>query len=369
MTSPLFDNPAGDQPLVSVIIPTYNRAYCLARAVDSALAQTHRKIEVLVIDDGSTDGTREMIGSRYGEDGRVRYLPQANRGVSNARNTGLAAARGEFAALLDSDDLWMPWKIELQVACMEHFPEVGMIWTDMQAIDPDGKVFNPRYIRTMYSSYRVFTLEELFPQSDPLRAIAPALASQVGEARVHRGSIYSKMIMGSLVQTSTVLVRRERFTKVGGFKETSRGAGEDYDFHLRTCREGPVAFADLATIHYQRGMPDRLTRPENKVRIAQNFLDTILPLIRTTRAEIDLHDHMIDAVLADAYGWIASAQFECGDMREARGNLIRSLRHDPRQPRALLLLASSFVPTGPLASMRAGWRGLKHMAASSRGRT
>lgn len=369
MTSPPFAHPAGDQPLVSVIIPTYNRAHCLARAVDSALAQTHRRIEVLVIDNGSTDGTREMIASRYGEDGRVRCLSQANRGISHARNTGLDAARGEFVALLDSDDLWMHWKIELQVACMEHFPEVGMVWTDMQAIDPDGKVFDPRYIRTMYSNYKTFTLEELFPQSEALRAIAPALASHVGEARVHRGSIYSKMIMGCLVHSSTVLVRRERLNKVGAFKATSRGVGEDYEFHLRTCREGPVAFADLATIQYQRGMPDRNTRNENKVRIAQNFLDTILPHIRTNRGEIDLPDHMIDAVLAEAYGWIASTQFDNGDMREARGNLIRSLRHEPRQPRAVLLLVSSFVPKGPLASMRAGWRGLKHRVVSSRGQT
>ena len=81
--------------LVSVIVPTYNRAYCLCRALDSALAQTHRALEVIVIDDGSTDGTSALISERYGLDPRVRYIWQENTGVSRARNTGLDASRGD----------------------------------------------------------------------------------------------------------------------------------------------------------------------------------------------------------------------------------------------------------------------------------
>src|SRR5687768_1729437 len=127
--------------LVSVVIPTYNRAYCVRRAIDSALAQTYPHLEVIVVDDGSTDGTAELMRTAYGHDGRVRYHRQANGGVSAARNRGIALARGEYVALLDSDDRWKPWKLQAQVACLEHAPDVGMVWTDMEAVDPDGKVF------------------------------------------------------------------------------------------------------------------------------------------------------------------------------------------------------------------------------------
>src|SRR5262245_47409787 len=94
--------------LVSVLVPTYNRSKLVRRAVESALAQSYRRLEVLVVDDGSSDDTRQVI---EGMDPRVRYIRQANAGVSAARNRGIAEARGEFVAFLDSDDEWLPWKL------------------------------------------------------------------------------------------------------------------------------------------------------------------------------------------------------------------------------------------------------------------
>src|SRR5437763_1983115 len=89
-------------------------------AGNARVSQTYRELEVIVVDDGSTDETGSIIGTAYAREPRVRYLRQANRGVAGARNAGLELARGEFIALLDSDDLWMPWKIELQVRCMQR---------------------------------------------------------------------------------------------------------------------------------------------------------------------------------------------------------------------------------------------------------
>src|ERR1035438_6021495 len=122
--------------LVSVIIPSYNRAYCVAHAIDSALAQTHGNVEAMVIDDGSKDHTRDFIQQTYGHEPRVKYLYQENQGVAAARNTGLRQAQGDFIAFLDSDDLWKPWKVEMQLACLRAFPQAGMIWSEMEAIDP-----------------------------------------------------------------------------------------------------------------------------------------------------------------------------------------------------------------------------------------
>src|SRR5262249_52485637 len=145
-------------PLVSVIVPTYNRAYCLERTLTSALSQTYRNLEIVVVDDGSTDSTKELVATVARRDVRVRYVRQANKGVSAARNAGFARCTGDFVALLDSDDVWWPWKIELQLSCMARFADVGMIWTDMQAIDSEGREVSSAYIRTMYSAWSHFSM-------------------------------------------------------------------------------------------------------------------------------------------------------------------------------------------------------------------
>jgi GT2 family glycosyltransferase len=296
--------------LVSVVIPTYNRAYCVAKTIDTALAQTHRQVEIVLVDDGSTDGTAQLIADRYGSDPRVRYIRQENAGVSTARNTGFAHARGEFVALLDSDDLWFPHKLAAQLAVFRAHPEVGMVWSDMEAIDMQGRVLRPRYLKEMYSAYRHFPDDELFATHTRLATLDPELAQSTGDADVRTGMVYSAMIMGSLVHTSTAVLRRERLEKVGGFNSELRRLGEDYDFHLRTCRLGPVGFVDLPTIQYTRGNPDRLTRSEHHLDAAINFLKVIEPNIAQHRGEITLSDSQLTDVLSEANFWIAEAAWE-----------------------------------------------------------
>lgn len=353
--------------LVSVIIPSFNRAYCIARAINSVLKQSYRNIEVIVVDDGSTDNTRELIQELYAGDQRLIYLAQANTGVAGARNAGFAIARGDFIALLDSDDMWMPWKLELQIACLQRFPDVGMVWTDMEAINSDGNVFEPRFIRKMYSGYEIFAIDELFSSQHKLRDLGPfnlALSAKVGGESFYTGYIFSQMVMGSLVHTSTVVLRRERLTKVGGFNEDLRYSGEDFDFHLRVCREGLVGFIDLSTIQYQQGMSDALTRPEYAVHIVNNFLKTILPIIENDRSEIKLPDATIHAVLADAYGWRAEAHLNIGEIKAARESVWTSLRYKVWQPHILSVLVSAYLPKPFLALLRSLKRCLTGHAAA-----
>jgi glycosyltransferase involved in cell wall biosynthesis len=343
-------------PLVSVVVPTYNRTDCIEWTIDSALGQTHQKLEILVVDDGSNDDTRQLIERRYGADARVRYIYQENRGVSAARNTGLQNAQGEFIALLDSDDIWMPWKLELQLACLELLPEAGMIWTDMEAVGPDGEMHNPRYLRTMYSAYQWFTFEQLFSESHPLPAISATLPEHERGARVYAGDIFSQMIMGNLVHTSTVLLRRERLQQVRGFSEELRHSGEDYDFHLRTCRAGPVAFVDVASIKYVKGRSDQLTRPAYAIHMARNFLRTLAPILAQDRDRIHLPPHMIAFVLSDAHGWIGEVALDIGEGAEARRHLLQSLRYRPWQPRKAGLLLASLFPARFSRRLRMAYR-------------
>ena len=354
--------------LVSVIIPTFNRVYCIARAINSVLVQSYSNIEVIVVDDGSTDNTRELIQDLYAEDQRLIYLAQENTGVAGARNAGFAVAQGDFVALLDSDDMWMPWKLELQIACLQRYPEVGMVWTDMEAVNAHGNVFEPRYIRKMYSGYENFAIDELFSIQHKLRDVAPfkpELRAKIGEESFYTGYIFSHMVMGSLVHTSTVVLRRERLTKVGGFNEDLKYSGEDFDFHLRVCREGLVGFIDLPTIQYQHGMSDALTRPEYTLHIANNFLKTILPIIENDRYAIKLPDTTIRAVLADAYSWRAEAQVNIGETKAARESVWTSLRYNMWQPHILKTLVSAYLPKSILFLLRAiKQRLLKRTAAA-----
>jgi glycosyltransferase involved in cell wall biosynthesis len=207
-------------PLVSVIIPTYNRAGVLRRAVDSVLAQTYQDVELLVIDNGSTDQTSHVI-AEYGD--RVMSVVQENRGVSSARNTGIRAASGEYVALLDSDDAWLPDKLARQLEVMTQHPEIPLCHTEEIWIRRGVRV-NPMKKHQKYGGY-------IFSYCLPLCVISP----------------------------SSVLIRRWLFEEVGEFDETFP-ACEDYELWLRITKTYPVSFLDAPLVVKYGGHSDQLSR-------------------------------------------------------------------------------------------------------------
>jgi glycosyltransferase involved in cell wall biosynthesis len=331
--------------LVSVVIPTYNRAYCIERAIDSVLGQSYGKVEVVVIDDGSKDETDKLIERRYGGDARVRYFYQQNTGISGARNAGLARVQGDYVALLDSDDDWAPWKLELQIACMRAHPELGMTWTDMVAVGPSGEKTHDAYLRHMYHAYRWFpTSEALFHGSESIAAHAPRAAEIAPGRKFHYGDIGAEMLMGNLVHTSTVVLTRARAETVGQFRLDLRPSGEDYEFHLRTCRAGAVGYLDVSAIRYHRGREDQATVHKNQIHLAKNFLRVIEPILMAERTTLRLPREMQDAVLAEAHAWVGEVSLDMGDAAVARREFLASLRCQPLQPRTARLLFAACLP-------------------------
>ena len=123
---------------VSVVIPTYNRKHFICFAVDSILQQTFSDYEIIVVDDGSSDGTCELLNSQYGD--KITYLQQKNQGFAVARNCGVEAASGKYIAFLDSDDMWHENKLELQVEIMESFPELAFLFTNFFILKEGGEL-------------------------------------------------------------------------------------------------------------------------------------------------------------------------------------------------------------------------------------
>lgn len=354
---------------VSVVIPTFNRASLMCRAVDSALGQSHDNMEVVIVDDGSTDDTRAVVERRYAGEPRVKYIQVENGGVSRARNIGIAAATGDFVGFLDSDDYWLPWKTELQLKCLELHPEAGMIWTDMDAINEAGDVIHPRYLRKMYPAHDALVAEgiPLFTTTRPITARELGMPGLTAEFALGCGDIFSQMIIGSVVHTSTVLLRRERLNKVRGFREDLKVSGEDYDFHLRTCREGPVAFADIPTIGYTVGRSDQLTATALFVHIAQNSLKTLEPILAESRHLIQLPSKRVNRVLAGKHAWVAKELLELGRRKEARKHALESVLRTPAEPRRYALLGACLTPTPWLTFVVEQRRRVRRVIARFRG--
>jgi GT2 family glycosyltransferase len=334
----------------------------VSRAIDSVVAQTYPNWEAVVVDDGSTDQTASVVSERAASDPRIRYVPITHTGVSGARNHGIAVSQGEYVAFLDSDDVWRPWKLELQLGCLRRHPDIGMIWTDMAAVGPFGDVVNPRYLKTMYRAYRRFGEKDLFTRVWPIREIDPDLGRRFPDSRFFTGDIFSQMITGNLVHTSTALLTRERLERVGGFNEELRFSGEDFEFHLRTCREGMVGFVDVASIDYQIGMADQLTSRTYGVHLSRNFLQTIEPVIQRDRDRIRLPEGTIRSTLAYGHRWLGEELLLSGREAEARREFRESLRWEWGAGSTALYALSS-LPSGCtrllLRLARPGYRALQ----------
>ena len=210
-----FLQPA-ESGLVSVIVPTYNRASILERAIRSALSQTYENLEVVVVDDGSSDDTRAVV-ERMGP--RVRYVYQMNAGVAAARNTAMRHARGEFFAFLDSDDVWLGWKIEAELAGLRTNPDVGIVWTDMIAVDDHGAILHSRYLRRMYGAHNDVAIEAVMRPKGVLSDLMPHVPREVAGAAVLVGDISNEILLGNLL-----LVRCEHGTQGVGVAQEVREA-------------------------------------------------------------------------------------------------------------------------------------------------
>ncbi|MBT4665362.1 MAG: glycosyltransferase [Opitutae bacterium] len=206
-------------PKVSVIIPTYDRIETLPRSLNSVFKQTFSDWELIVVDDGSTDGTDEMVLRDYSS---VRLHRQENKGVSSARNAGVALASGEWIAFLDSDDAWFPEKLERQLSSLATEHELRLSHTDEIWIRNGRRVNQPK------------------------------------EYAKSGGHLYRRCLRLCCICPSSVLIRKDFFEELGGFDEAFP-ACEDYDLWLRITAREPVHYLDQALVRKYGGHEDQLS--------------------------------------------------------------------------------------------------------------
>jgi glycosyltransferase involved in cell wall biosynthesis len=350
-----------EKDLVSVVIPAFNRVHTIERAVRSALSQDYPSIEVIVVDDGSTDGTAASVRRTFaqelqgGERARVKVIEKANGGVCTARNAGMAVARGEFVAALDSDDYWLPGKLKLQVGILKAHPRVSLIWSDMAAVNPAGEVTEPRYLRKMYHAYRHF------PKTSDLFHEEGVAESGV---RYAIGDLTWPMVVGNLIHTSTVVARAEALAQAGQYRQIYNPC-EDQEYYFRVCRTGPVVYVDAVTVHYCVGAADAATAPSQAVKLATSYLRVFNDLIQRERDRIQLPADLIHQVQASAHRWVGSAYCEAGQRTEARAHLWLALKMNPRDRIALKYLGMTLMPRALLGALRKAKRASLGFHASS----
>jgi glycosyltransferase involved in cell wall biosynthesis len=287
----------GAEPLVSVVLPTHNRADLLRRAISSVLAQTHRALELIVVDDASTDHTPDVVATC--DDSRLRYVRlERNRRAAAARNVGIRLARGELVAFQDDDDIWLIDKLRQQVARMKTAPLnvvlclCGHFW------------------------------------------VSDAEVRIVGNPEVFTGLDFRRGPLGGfgLIATPSWLVRRASLERAGLFDERMQSL-DDWELALRLKQLGNFQFVDKPLFIHDRAAGGAMWRN-------RSVFSSDMRLILAKHGELW---RGAPEMLAPLQLVVAKSEAEFHSLRESRIWLLRSLRLDPRQPKAWILLAATMM--------------------------
>jgi len=255
---------------VSVVVPTYNRASLLVDAVRSILSQTVPPREVLVVDDGSTDDTAAVCATFPAP---VRHIRQPNAGVSAARNRGIAEACGDWIALADADDVWLPTKLEVQLAAVEAARGCRWSLTNCEVIDAQGTlVSGPQGFVRVFPLFR----EQRATPDEFFGRLLTRLEVQAARSvhRVYAGDAFPLLFLGNFALPSSLMVHRSLASEAGGFDELFRMA-EETEYCHRLAAASPVAVVQSPLVRYRIGQDGALTASQNTSSLVANALVSI----------------------------------------------------------------------------------------------
>jgi glycosyltransferase involved in cell wall biosynthesis len=298
-----------EMPIVcSVIIPSYNRANWLPRCVDSVRQSGIRGLEIVVVDDGSTDDTREVI-RRLGPD--IRYLYQPHAGVASARNRGARACRGRYLVFLDSDDAWLPDGLERFIELMEAHSEVAVGFGDVLVGNP-GVGYSRMLQRRAMEVFRRLPCREL-----------------AADFRIlERRSFFRAMTLRTPIILGATILRRDVFERAGGFDEDLNG-GEDWELCMRLAAEYSFAFFDRVLSIWERHDGSLSSDADHMKREGILALGKVLAGSLPLAAEDLRPARLYRARLMDEWAYMA---FDRGDVAAARERFVASMKYGGVRP-------------------------------------
>jgi glycosyltransferase involved in cell wall biosynthesis len=306
---------------VSVVIPAYNAERYVAETIESVLAQTHAAREIIVVDDGSTDDTRRVL-ERFGD--AIRYQHQPNGGPARARNAGIKVARGELIAFCDADDLWLPNKLELQLARLAERPKALLVHSLAYELNSE---MGQRLLRTP-------------------------------EASDYSGECFDRLFHGNRITFSTVLVRKAALDEVGGFDESIRQASvEDYDLLLRLAERYPLAVVARPLVDYRVHAANASSDPWQMIAAELGVLERALA--RDLNIQRRIGRRAVARRLHDLHLGLAYWARDNGQRSLARRHFFRAARISGSL-RSGLLGCAAFFPNqwlGGLRTLRRAWQG------------
>lgn len=306
------------EPSVSVIIPTYNRARFIPIAVQSVLDQTFRNVEIVVVDDGSTDDTRRAL-EPFKE--KISYFVTENKGAAHARNFGMKAAGGKYIAFLDSDDCYLPHKLELQISFMEAHPEVGMVSTEVSSLTNEG-ISEEYHLRSFHSIYnrKGWSYEDLFPVQGKFdcRALNAPVPFYIGQ-------LFRYVLQGPVVMSNTILFPKE-ILKHTGYQNESYRLAEEYELIVRICKYYEVAFLDIPTYlyRYHDHQLSKVNQPKTRKKISTEIeteeviLQAILDWGYKDKAYYSRNYDWLNHQLAEQYLCLGQKWLDYGNAGKAR---------------------------------------------------
>lgn len=304
-------------PTVSIIMPVYNGAKYLASAIESALAQSWPTLQLILVNDGATDNSDEII-RRYLSDPRITYLVNpANAGVATSRNVALQHATGDYIAFHDQDDLWLPGKLELQMAVMLQHPEIGLLHTRYARIDSAG---------------------ELFPE---YRALGQdAFCNPAAYTRVN--DVFEEIFISNDIQPLTSIIPKKVFDEVGWFNPDLPGV-DDYELWLRIARRYPVGHVQTITGFWRQHAAQQSKQGYTMLLIRLKAMDTFLAADpaaaqRVNRAAYVARMHSMNRGAANHYF------YNLHDYKTARAHFLKALKLRPGDVGSMIKLAYCLLP-------------------------
>jgi glycosyltransferase involved in cell wall biosynthesis len=348
--------------LVSVILGAYDIAPLLQQTLDSVLAQRHVQLEIIVVDDGSTDGTGAVLES-YGD--RIRAVTQANGGVAAARNTGLKHARGEFIALMDHDDLCMPERLAVQMACLRALPQVSLCCSEFSGFSEEGPIadaYSGHYYAKCdeasggtaghYSHRHVLDIGACLSDGKAPHSSATTT--------VFWGEVYEDIACGNFVHPPTVMFRASLLAQVGEFDPTA-GLMCDWEWLVRAARYTPFASIDRPLLNYRRSA-GQISSPRYHRSALVDMLAVAESIARRDPSLWQRQPEALKANLVDITMDVADANAEVNASVALRLLARLAWRYRVVTTKTLRILVKALIPGWLLRKMR-GLRGGSKTAA------